>query len=112
MRDLAQQVTALRPALLNGDATVGELAWVWAKDFDALNPFWRHRLQFAGGRLAATAIIWPDDATQIAEFEPVGTHRGFRRQQGQGGHAMSQTRHVPNMSPWRSFLRGFAADKI
>ncbi|KUM27742.1 GCN5 family acetyltransferase [Mesorhizobium loti] len=53
MQGLAQEVTAWRPELLNGDATVGELAWVWAKDFDALNRFWRHRLWFAGGRLAA-----------------------------------------------------------
>ncbi|WP_217578083.1 GNAT family N-acetyltransferase [Mesorhizobium sp. GbtcB19] len=53
MQGLAQQVTALRPELLNSDATVGELAWVWAKDFDALGPFWRHRLWFVDGRLAA-----------------------------------------------------------
>ncbi|WP_437374121.1 GNAT family N-acetyltransferase [Inquilinus limosus] len=53
MQGLAQQVTALRPDLLNADATVGELAWVWAKDFDALSPFWRHRLWFVDGRLAA-----------------------------------------------------------
>ncbi|SFO66023.1 hypothetical protein SAMN03159463_02554 [Mesorhizobium sp. NFR06] len=53
MQGLAQEVTALRPELLNGDATVGELAWVWAKDFDVLGPFWRHRLWFAGERLAA-----------------------------------------------------------
>lgn len=53
MQGLAQQVTALRPELLNGDATVGELAWVWAKDFDALNQVWRHRMWFADGRLAA-----------------------------------------------------------
>ncbi len=52
MQGLAQQVTALRPELLNGDATVGELAWVWAKDFDALNQFWRHRLWFVDDRLA------------------------------------------------------------
>lgn len=52
MQGLAQQVTALRPELVNGDATVGELAWVWAKDFDALNQFWRHRLWFVDGRLA------------------------------------------------------------
>ena len=52
MQDLAQEVTALQPALLNGDATVGELAWVWGKDFDALGPFWRHRMWFEGGRLA------------------------------------------------------------
>ncbi len=53
MQGLAQQVTALRPELLNGDATVGELAWVWAKGFDALNPSWRRRLWFVDGRLAA-----------------------------------------------------------
>lgn len=53
MQGLAQQVTALRPELLNGDATVGELAWVWAKDVDALSRFWRHRLWFVNGRLAA-----------------------------------------------------------
>ncbi|WP_342235052.1 GNAT family N-acetyltransferase [Inquilinus sp. OTU3971] len=53
MQGLAQQVTATRPELLNGDATVGELAWVWAKDVDALGRFWRHRLWFVDGRLAA-----------------------------------------------------------
>jgi non-ribosomal peptide synthetase component E (peptide arylation enzyme) len=54
MQGLAQQVTALRPDLVNGDATVGELAWVWAKDFDALHRFWRHRMWFADGRLNAS----------------------------------------------------------
>jgi GNAT superfamily N-acetyltransferase len=53
MQGLAQEVTALRPELLNADATIGELAWVWGKDFDALNQFWRHRLWFVDGRLAA-----------------------------------------------------------
>ncbi len=52
MQGLAQEVTALRPELLNGDATIGELAWVWAKDFDALHGFWRHRMWFVDGRLA------------------------------------------------------------
>ena len=52
MQGLAQAVTALQPALLNGDATVGELAWVWAKDVDALGPYWRHRMWFVEGRLA------------------------------------------------------------
>jgi len=55
MQGLAQQVTALRPDLLNADATVGELAWVWAKDVDSLGRFWRHRLWFVDGRLAAWA---------------------------------------------------------
>ncbi|OWJ67912.1 GNAT family N-acetyltransferase [Inquilinus limosus] len=53
MQGLAQQVMALRPELVNGDASTGELAWVWAKDVDALGRFWRHRLWFADGRLAA-----------------------------------------------------------
>lgn len=52
MQGLAQEVTALNPALLNGDATIGELAWVWAKDVDALGAFWRHRMWFVDGRLA------------------------------------------------------------
>src|SRR5262249_12916497 len=31
------------------------------------------------GTLAASAIIWLDELTRTAEFEPVGTHRDFRR---------------------------------
>ncbi|HEX6499727.1 MAG TPA: GNAT family N-acetyltransferase [Micromonosporaceae bacterium] len=58
MQGLAQQVTALRPELLNGDATVGELAWVWAKDYDALHQVWRHRLWFVDGRLAAWGWVY------------------------------------------------------
>ena len=53
MQGLAQEVTAIRPELLNGDATVGELAWVWAKDVHVLGPYWRHRMWFVDGKLAA-----------------------------------------------------------
>jgi GNAT superfamily N-acetyltransferase len=31
------------------------------------------------GTLAATTIIWLDESTGTAEFEPVGTHQGYRR---------------------------------
>ena len=55
MQGLAQQVTMLRPDLLNGDATVGELAWVWCKDFDALKSFWRHRMWHCNDQLFAWA---------------------------------------------------------
>ena len=58
LQGLAQRVTALGPELVNGDATVGELAWVWAKDFDALNQFRRHRLWFVDGQLAAWAWVY------------------------------------------------------
>ena len=52
MQGLAQQVTALRPELLNGDATIGELAWGWAKDVETLGHSWRHRMWFDDDRLA------------------------------------------------------------
>ena len=74
MQELAQEVTARQPALLNGDATVGELAWVWGKDFDLLHPFWRRRLWMAEGRLAAWGwvhlpyrIARPDGTIREAE---------------------------------------------
>ena len=52
MQGLAQQVTALRPEVVNSDATVGELAWGWGKDHADLGSTWRHRLWFSGGDLA------------------------------------------------------------
>ena len=52
MQGLAQQVTALRPELVNSDATVGELAWGWGKDHADLGSTWRPRLWFSGGDLA------------------------------------------------------------
>ena len=52
MQGLVQQVTALRPELVNSDATVGEMAWVWGKDHADLGGSWRHRLWFDGGELA------------------------------------------------------------
>ena len=51
MQGLAQEVMAIRPGLLNAEATLGELAWEWAKDFDTLNQFWRHRMWVVGDRL-------------------------------------------------------------
>jgi len=53
MQGLAQKITARNPALLNGDSTVGELAWVWGQTYDALNEFWNHRLWFVDDELAA-----------------------------------------------------------
>ena len=58
MQGLAQQVTALRPELVNSDATVGEMAWVWGKDRTDLGGTWRHRLWFSGGRLAGWGWIF------------------------------------------------------
>lgn len=67
MQGLAQEVTALRPELLNGDASVGELAWVWAKDFDVRGEHWRHRLWFDGGRLVAWGWVFPPHERETAK---------------------------------------------
>lgn len=44
MQGLAQEVTLLRPEILVGGATVGELAWVFGKDQATQGDTWRHRL--------------------------------------------------------------------
>ncbi len=60
MQGLAQEVTILRPELLIGGATVGELAWVFGKDRAAIGDTWRHRLwrrADGSGRLDAWAWV-------------------------------------------------------
>ena len=48
--------------------------------FERVRRTWPYRadlhvlVEAPDGRLAATAIIWLDDSTRTAEFEPVGTH--------------------------------------
>lgn len=59
MQGLAQRVTAaVGPELLNGDATVGELAWVWANNTGVLDEHWRHRRWHVDGELAAWGWAW------------------------------------------------------
>lgn len=53
MQGLAQRVTAVRPELVNTDATYGELAWIWGKGHAALGRTWPRRLWFSGGDLVA-----------------------------------------------------------
>lgn len=54
-------------------------------DLDRVQTTWPYRpdlhvlVEAPNGTLAATAIVWFDEATQTAEFEPVGTHRDYRR---------------------------------
>ena len=51
MQGLAQRVFAVRPELVNNDATYGELAWVWGKDRVTDADSWRRRLCFDGDEL-------------------------------------------------------------
>jgi len=60
MQGLAQEVTILRPEVLEGGATVGELAWISGKDGAALGDTWRHRFwprADASGRLDGWAWV-------------------------------------------------------
>jgi GNAT superfamily N-acetyltransferase len=61
MQGLAQEVTILRPEVLTGGTTVGELAWQVGKDREAIGHRWRHRLwprRDGSGRLDAWAWLW------------------------------------------------------
>jgi GNAT superfamily N-acetyltransferase len=53
MQGMAQRVTAIRPDLVNSDATFGELAWIWGKGHASLGDTWRRRLWFSGDALVA-----------------------------------------------------------
>ena len=53
MQGLAQRVTAVRPDLVNTDATFGELAWIWGKDHASDGGTWLRRLWLSGGELVA-----------------------------------------------------------
>ncbi|MFI9383163.1 GNAT family N-acetyltransferase [Kutzneria sp. NPDC052558] len=53
MQGLAEKVTALRLELVNSDASVGELAWIWGKGHAKIGASWRRELWFAGRDLVA-----------------------------------------------------------
>lgn len=53
MQRLAAEVYGLRPELVNNEATVGCLAWSWAKDHEDLGSGWRVKLISRGDRLVA-----------------------------------------------------------
>jgi hypothetical protein len=53
MQGMAQRVTAIRPDLVNADATFGELAWNWGKGHASDGAPWPRRLWFSGGDLVA-----------------------------------------------------------
>jgi GNAT superfamily N-acetyltransferase len=53
MQGLAQRVTAVRPDLVNSDATFGELAWIWGKGHTSDGGTWPSRLWSSGGELVA-----------------------------------------------------------
>ncbi len=53
LQDLAQRVTAVRPDLVNSDASFGELAWIWGKGHASDGSTWPRQLWFSAGILVA-----------------------------------------------------------
>jgi GNAT superfamily N-acetyltransferase len=53
MQGLAQRVTAVRPELVNNDATFGELAWIWGKGHVSDSGTWPVRRWYSGAELVA-----------------------------------------------------------
>lgn len=53
MRGLARYVRAVRPELVNSDASFGELAWIWGKGHAREGRSWLRRLWFSGDDLVA-----------------------------------------------------------
>jgi GNAT superfamily N-acetyltransferase len=58
MQGLAQEVTARRPDLVNTDASVGQLAWVWGMGRRGADDHWRRRLWYDGTGLVGWG--WAD----------------------------------------------------
>lgn len=77
MQGLARTIYTLRPELLNGDATMGELPWVWGMGHAVHQHTWRHRLWFEGD--AAEPIGW---AWAHLPRESVLTDGSTRRSEG------------------------------
>ncbi len=56
------------------------------QSYAGVRPMWPYRedlhvlVEAPDGTLASTATMWLDPHNRTAEFEPVGTHQGFRRQ--------------------------------
>ncbi|WP_436498669.1 GNAT family N-acetyltransferase [Actinokineospora sp. HUAS TT18] len=53
MQGLAQRVVAIRPDLINSDASFGELARIWGRGHVRDGASWPRRLWFSGGELVA-----------------------------------------------------------
>lgn len=75
MQGLAQKVTALRPDLLGGEATYGELAWSWGQAVSLIGDAWRRRLVYDGDEL----IGWGWATAPYTVTRPDGTVRESKK---------------------------------
>lgn len=81
MQGLAQRVTAVRPDLVNSDATFGELAWIWGKGQASDGATWPCRLWFSGGELVAWGWAYLPHQVRRSDGsvrEVTGTYLGYQ----------------------------------
>jgi GNAT superfamily N-acetyltransferase len=75
--DVGSRVEAHRSAFAPSRVTVESYrnvmaAWPYRPELDCI-------AVAPDGRVASYVLVWYDDANRVGEFEPVGTHRDFRR---------------------------------
>ena len=74
MQSLSQDVWRTNPALINVDATMGELAWSWGSEVETPGVVYEHRLWKDDDRLVAWAFIVPPQLITISA-DPIATLR-------------------------------------
>jgi GNAT superfamily N-acetyltransferase len=66
MQSLSQEVWRRNPALVNSDASMGELAWSWGSEVDTPGVVYEHRQWTENDRVAAWAYIVPPQLMTIS----------------------------------------------
>lgn len=66
MQGLAQELWRRQPALVNADATVGELGWTWGAQHGASASTWKRRLWTHGGSTAAWGWVFAPMTTILS----------------------------------------------
>jgi GNAT superfamily N-acetyltransferase len=87
MQGLAQDVTAVRPDLVNTDASFGELAWIWGKGHARDGGTWPRRLWFSGGALVAWGWAYLPHQVRRSDGSVQDVTRAYLAYQVHPGHA-------------------------
>jgi GNAT superfamily N-acetyltransferase len=87
MQGLAQRVTAVRPDLVNSDASFGELAWGWGKGHASHGGTWPRRLWFSGDTLVAWGWAYLPHQVRRSDGSVRDVTRAYLGYQVHPGHA-------------------------
>jgi ribosomal protein S18 acetylase RimI-like enzyme len=87
MQGLAQRVTAIRPDLVNSDASFGELAWIWGKGHACDRGTWPGRLWSSGDALVAWAWAYLPHQVRRSDGSVTDVTGAYLGYQVHPGHA-------------------------